>query len=227
MTSRSPSHVRFFWAIGIITASTGCGGSAKLDVEAGMGPHPELPPPSSSIIPTVQVAEAIRWSAGAMPTAAPGTSVNAFASGLDHPRWLHVLPNGDVLVAETNAPPRPEDGKGIKGWFMKRYMKKAGAAVPSANRITLLRDVDGDGVAEVRTTFLRGLNSPFGMALVGNSFYVANADALVRFVYDSGVTEITNPPTKVADLPGGSINHHWTKGLIASADGRKLYVSVG
>ena len=153
--------------------------------------------------------------------------VNAFATDLVHPRWVHVLPNGDVLVAETNAPPRPEDGKGIKGFVMKRVMKRAGAAVPSANRITLLRDADGDGVAETRTAFLEGLNSPFGMVLVGNDLYVANTNAVVRFPYVQGETRITKPGTRVVELPAGPLNHHWTKNVIASRDGSKLYATVG
>jgi glucose/arabinose dehydrogenase len=131
------------------------------------------------------------------------------------------------LVAETNAPPKPEDGKGVKGWFMKQVMSKAGAGVSSANRITLLRDTDGDGVAETRTVFLEGLNSPFGMALVDNNFYVANSDAVVKFPYIDGETRITQPGTKVLDLPAGLINHHWTKNIIASQDGLRLYVTVG
>jgi glucose/arabinose dehydrogenase len=176
-------------------------------MEAGFGPAPQLPPPTSTLIPTVNVAPAKGWPPGGKPTGAQGTIVNAFATGLDHPRWLYVLPNGDVLVAETNAPPKPEDRKGIKGWFMKQYMKKAGAGVPSANRITLLRDADGDGVAETRSIFLEGLNSPFGMALIGNDFYVANTDAVVRFSYVQGATKITVPGTKVLDLPAGPINH--------------------
>jgi len=131
-----------------ITLLAGCGGSAKLPLAAGMGPNPELPEPRTSMIPIVKVAEAVGWTNGATPTAATGLRVNAFATGLVHPRWLYLLPNGDVLVAETNGPPRPEDEpKGIRGWFMKRYFKKAGASVPSPNRITLLRDSDGDGVA--------------------------------------------------------------------------------
>jgi glucose/arabinose dehydrogenase len=153
--------------------------------------------------------------------------VKALASGLDHPRWLHVLPNGDVLVAESNAPPRPEQGKGIKGWIKKWFMTRAGAGVPSANRITLLRDADGDGVAETRTVFLQGLNSPFGMALVGRNLYVANTDAVVRYTYSDGATQITGPGVKVADLPAGPLNHHWTKNVIASRDGSRLYVTVG
>jgi glucose/arabinose dehydrogenase len=205
----------------------GCGTAARLPISAGIGPNPTLPQPSRSLFPTVNVVTAKGWSPQQTPVAAEGTSVTAFARGLDHPRWLHVLPNGDVLVAETNAPPRPEDNKGIKGWFFKRYQKKAGGAVPSANRITLLRDADGDGVAETRSVFLSDLNSPFGMALVGDTLYIANTDALVRVPYYEGQTQLTARPVKVVDLPGGPLNHHWTKGLIASRDGSRLYVSVG
>lgn len=149
----------------------------------------------------------------------------AFARCLDHPRWLYVLPNGDVLVAESNAPPKPEDGKGIKGWLMGLVMKRAGAGVPSANRITLLRDSDGDGVADVRSVLLGGLNSPIGMALVGNDLYIANSDAIVRFPYAAGDTRISARASKVVNLPAGPINHHWTKNLIASPDGSKLYAA--
>ena len=213
--------------LALSAALAGCGGSANLPVSAGMGPAPALPAPEKALIPTVHVAPAVGWRAGTRPRAAAGTAVNAFATGLDHPRWLHVLPNGDVLVAETNAPPRPDDGKGIKGWFMKIFMKRAGGAVPSANRITLLRDADGDGVAEVRSVLLEGLNSPFGMALVGSDLYVANSDGVVRFPYTPGATRITAAGTTVAPMPGGRLNHHWTKNVIASADGSRLYVSVG
>jgi glucose/arabinose dehydrogenase len=205
----------------------GCASSARLPVTAGTGPHPNLPPPEKSLIPLVHVVTAKGWPEGAKPAAAEGTVVAALAQGLDHPRWLYVLPNGDVLVAETNAPPRPEDAKGIKGFFFKLFQKRAGGAVPSANRITLLRDADGDGAAETRSVFLSGLNSPFGMALVGNILYVANSDAVVKFPYTAGATQITASGIKVVDLPGGPINHHWTKNVIASADGSKLYVAVG
>lgn len=204
-----------------------CGSPARLPVSAGIGPQPELPPPQTSLIPLVAIAPAKGWPAGASPTPAAGLAVAAFARGLDHPRWLYVLPNGDVLVAETNGPKRPKNNRGIKGWFTDRFQKKAGSAVKSANRITLLRDADGDGVAELRTTFLSGLSSPFGMVLVGNVLYVANTDALVRFPYATGDTVITAAPVKVADLPAGPINHHWTKNVVASADGSRLYVAVG
>lgn len=205
----------------------GCAEMAKLSYEATTGPQPVLAQPVASPIPTVHLAPAKGWPEGAKPVAAPGLAVAAFATGLAHPRWLYTLPNGDVLVAETSAPPRPEDEKGLKGRLMKAMMKRVGAAVPSANRITLLRDADGDGTVELRTTFLEDLNSPFGMVLVGNDFYVANTDAVVRFPYRDGETRIAAAGTKVADLPGGPLNHHWTKNLIASRDGRRLYATVG
>ena len=213
--------------LAVAILATGCMESARLPVPATMGPDPQLPPPHKTLIPTVHIAPAKGWPAGGKPVAAPGTTVTAFASGLEHPRWIYVLPNGDVLVAETNAPPRPEEGKSIKGRAMKLLTKRAGAAVPSANRITLLRDTDGDGVPDTRTVFLQGLNSPFGMALVGSDLYVANSDAIVRFPYTEGATQITAAPTHVTDLPAGPINHHWTKNIIASRDGTKLYATVG
>jgi glucose/arabinose dehydrogenase len=192
-----------------------------------VGPNPSLPPPEKQLIPTVQVATAKGWPAGVKPTPATEVAVNAFASGLTHPRWIHVLPNGDVLVAETNAPERPDDGKGIKGKVMKKMMGKAGAAVPSANRITLLRDADGDGVAEFRSVLLSNLHSPFGMALIGSDLYVANTDAIVKFPYTTGATQISAAGSKLTDLPGGTLNHHWTKNIIANAAGTKLYATVG
>ncbi len=217
-------------ALGAVLASIGmltaCGDTARLTVAAGTGTQPQLPPPTSSLLPTVKIAPARGWSGGAAPVAAAGTKVVAFADKLDHPRWLHVLPNGDVLVAESNAPRRP-DRKGLRVWVMNKVMARAGAGVPSANRITLLRDADGDGVAEVRSTLLEGLDSPFGMALVGNDLYVANTDGVMRFPYKPGTTQITAKGTWVADLPGGPLNHHWTKNIIASPDGSKLYATVG
>jgi glucose/arabinose dehydrogenase len=211
----------------LLLVIAGCASSARLPVSAGTGPHPTLPAPNKALIPVVHVVTARGWPAGTKPVAAPGTAVAAFASGLTHPRWLCVLPNGDVLVAETNAPVRPQDAKGIKGWFFKHFQKKAGGTVPSPNRITLLRDADGDGVAETRSVFLSGLYSPFGMALVGENLYVADSDAVLRFPYRQGETKITAPGVKIVDLPAGPINHHWTKSLIASPDGTKLYVGVG
>ncbi|MGF6109673.1 PQQ-dependent sugar dehydrogenase [Pseudomonas frederiksbergensis] len=204
-----------------------CGETSSLQVTDGTGPSPKLPEPNKTLIPTVNIAPAIGWPAGAKPTAAAGTQVAAFAENLDHPRWLYVLPNGDVLVAETNAPPKPDDGTGIRGWVMKKVMGRAGAGVPSPNRITLLRDKDHDGVAETRTVFLENLNSPFGMTLVGSDLYVADTDRLLRFHYETGDTAIKSESMKVIDLPGGTLNHHWTKNVIASKDGSKLYVTVG
>jgi glucose/arabinose dehydrogenase len=191
------------------------------------GPTPSIPEPSRSRIATVNVAKVVGWSGRDHPVAIPGTVVNAFARKLDHPRWLYVLPNGDVLVAETNAPDRPEMRTGVRSWLLRMFMREGGAGDPSANRITLLRDADGDGVAEMRSVFAKNLNSPFGMALVGNTLYVANTDAVVSFPYTPGQIEITSSPTKVVALPAGRINHHWTRGLVANADGSKLYVSVG
>jgi len=210
-----------------MTGLSACGNQAPLQVADGTGPTPTLPEPSISLIPTMNIAPAKGWTNGARPTPAPGTVVTQFASGLDHPRWVYGLPNGDVLVAESNAPPKPEDAKGIKGWISKMVMKRAGAVTPSANRITLLRDTKGDGIADQRYVFLSGLNSPIGMALVGNDFYVADTDALLRFHYQEGMTNISTPPEKITDLPAGPINHHWTKNVIASRDGSKLYVTVG
>ena len=214
--------------IAVVYVQLGTGTVPAQDPSIGYGPNPKLPPPDQSLVPVLKAPKAIGWAEGQKPKAANGMQVKAFANGLDHPRWLYVLPNGDVLVAETNAPAnRPDDAKGIKGLIFKLVQKNAGAGVPSANRITLLRDADGDGVAETHTVFISGLNSPFGMVLVGNTFYVANTDSVVSFPYKEGETQITAKPTKITDLPAGTINHHWTKGLIASPDGSKLYVSVG
>ena len=206
---------------------TGCSEGSRLPFDAGVGTNPRLPPAKQELIPTVHLAKARGWPAGATPRAAMGLTVTPFAQGLDHPRWVYVLPNGDVLVAESNAPPKPQDGKGIKGWVTKLVMQYAGAGTPSANRITLLRDADGDGLAETRSVLLEGLHSPFGMALVGERLYIANTDAVVSFPYVAGQLRIDAAPTRLVDLPAGPINHHWTKNVIASPDGQKLYVTVG
>ena len=196
---------------------------ARLPNEAVMGVRPNISEPRQQTFPTIGIADVVGWQNGAKPTPAPGRQVAAFASGLDHPRWLYRLPNGDVLVAETNSPPR--EGGGITGWVMELVMKRAGAAVPSADRITLLRDADGDGVAELKQVFLAGLTSPFGMALVGNPLYVANTDALVRFPYTTGATRITAKPEVVTTLPGGG--NHWARNVVANPAGRTLFVNVG
>ncbi|WP_426152825.1 PQQ-dependent sugar dehydrogenase [Pseudomonas sp. DC3000-4b1] len=211
----------------LATSMAACGESAKLQVSDGTGPSPKLPAPNKTLVPTVNIAPAVGWPVGVTPKAAPGTQVKAFAEGLEHPRWLYVLPNGDVLVAETNSPAKPDDSKGIRGWVAEKVMSRAGAGVQSPNRITLLRDQDGDGVAETRETFLKNLNSPFGMTLVGQDFYVADTDKLLRFKYQPGATHLSGDGETVTDLPAGSLNHHWTKNVIASPDGRKLYVTVG
>lgn len=196
---------------------------ARLTIADVTGARPKITAPRSELLPTVSIAEVAGWPQGGKPTPAAGLRVQPFAAGLDHPRWMLLLPNGDVLVAETNSPPR--EGGGIKGWVMQRLMSKAGAGVPSANRITLLRDADGDGVAESRTPLLTGLNSPFGMVLLGDHLYVANTDALVRFPFRPGQTRITDPAEKVIDLPGGG--NHWARNVVAAPDGSRLYVSVG
>jgi glucose/arabinose dehydrogenase len=192
----------------------------------GYGPHPVLPEPEHTLLPTLNVAPADPWPAGTRPSPAPGLAVAAYARGLAHPRWIYVLPNGDVLVAETNKPPAQAEGGGIRGAVMKYEQKKAGAGVTSPNRITLLRGVGADGAAATRSVFLEGLNSPFGMALVGNDLYIAAADAVLRFPYREGQTSIAAKGVKVMDLPAG-INHHWTKNIVASPDGKRLYISVG
>jgi len=224
---KSESSIRLVAAAAAIVALAACGEVAKLPVAAGTGTNPTLPEPNKTLLPTMNIAPAQGWAEGTKPTPAAGTQVNAFATGLDHPRWLYVLPNGDVLVAETNAPPKPDDAKGIRGWVMNLVMKRAGAGPKSANRITLLRDADGDGVAETRTVFLENLTSPFGMALVGTDLYVANSNGVVRYAYVPGATRIDTPGSNVVDLPAGTINHHWTKNVIASKDGKALYATVG
>jgi glucose/arabinose dehydrogenase len=214
--------------VAAVVALSGCAHAQEAGTpSSSIGPQPALPPPQKQMVPTVNNAPAKGWPDGARPVPARGTQVNAFARDLQHPRWVHVLPNGDVLVAESNAPPPPKDAKkGVKKWVMGKVMKRAGAAVPSPNRITLLRDADGDGTAETRSALLENLNSPFGMALVGERLYVANADGIVRFPFKPGQTKVDAAPEKVTDLPAG-INHHWTKNILASPDGRRLYATVG
>jgi len=197
------------------------------DYAQGFGPNPTLPAPRKSLMPTVNIAPAKPWAQGQKPIAPAGFDVTAFGTGLIHPRWIATLPNGDVLVAESNAPAQHDENAGLKGFVMKKVQKRAGAAVESPDRIMLLRDADGDGVAETRTVFIDKLHSPFGMALVGDDLYVADTDAILRFKYENGATQIATPGEKFIDLPAGDINHHWTKNIIASRDGKKLYVTVG
>ena len=222
------SH-KFILLVGFVALAlplASCGDN-PLPEEAGYGPNPTLPAPKSSWLPTIKVAKAVGWKEGEKPTPLAGGQVTAFATGLQHPRWLYELPNGDVLVAESDAPPKPEEKKGgIRAWVQGLFMQRAGSKTPSANRISLLRDADGDGVAETKSIYLENLTSPFGMALVGDQLYIANADAVVRVPYVAGETKSTAKPVKVADLPAAR-NHHWTKSLVANADGSRLYVGVG
>ena len=225
MRNANSSSARAGAVAGLVAAAcfaTACAGTAKLTEGQVTGPAPTLTPPDRAPVPTINVVNAIGWPDGVVPDTGEGLAVTAFARGLEHPRWIAVLPNGDVLVAETNAPPRPKDKSGLRGWLFGRAQKKAGGAVPSANRITLLRDADGDGVAEVRSAFLTGLSSPFGMTLVDDTLYVANTDAVVKVPYSAGATSSDATPQKVIDLPAGERNHHWTKNVIASPDGRTL-----
>lgn len=199
--------------------------NTSLSIREGMGTNPKLPAPNLEKIPTVSIANAIGWQSNTSPTVNEGLSINAFSTDLDHPRWLYTLPNGDVLVAESNAPAKPNASFSVRGWLMNMFMKKAGAGVKSPDRIILLRDTDKDGVADLKTVFAENLTSPFGMTLIENTLYIANADALVKYEYQTGMTEVDSQYTKVVDLPAG-INHHWTKNVIAREDG-KLLVTVG
>ena len=200
-------------------------GQGSADPFAGFGATPQLPPPKSSLIPTLNARQAVGWPPGAAPVAPAGFTVTRYAGDLTHPRWLLVMPNGDVLVSEASSEPAKD--KGVTAMIANLLQKKAGAIMESPNRITLLRDSDGDGVAEVRSTFAEGLKRPFGMTLTGGKLYVANDDAVVAFPYVDGQTQITGVGEKVFDLPGGPINHHWTKNVVASPDGTKLYATVG
>ena len=206
-----------------------CMQAGSSDPWTGYGPNPPLPKPQSTLIPTVGTPKVVGWAQGAAPVAPKGFTVTRYAEGLDHPRWLYVLPNGDVLVAESASEPSPADksNQGIKGFFQKMLMKKVGSAKPSPNKIFLLRDADGDGVAESRMLFAQGLTRPFGMTLVGHTLYVANDNGVVSFPYADGQTSEMGTGQKVFDLPGPPINHHWTKNVVASRDGTRLYATVG
>ena len=199
---------------------------ARLSEAAVSGTRPNISEPRPEGIPTVSIAEPVGWAANDAPTAAQGMAVQRFADDLDHPRSMLVLPNGDILVAETRGPKM--EGGGITGWIAKKLMTKAGSVGVSANRITLLRDTNGDGKADVKQPFIsQGLNSPYGMALVGDKLYVANTDALISFPYKTGENSITAAPTKIMSLPATAPNMHWTKNIVASPDGKLLYVAIG
>ena len=213
-------------AVMIAIVASACAERSTMPESATIGPTPTLVEPRTSLIPTIAVVTAVGWNEDERPVAATGLQVTPFAR-LEHPRWLHVLPNGDVLVAETNAPERPKDDDGVRGKLFKRFQAKAGGAVPSPNRLSLLRDADGDGVAEGHTAFLTNLNAPFGMALIGAVLYVANTDAVVKVPYETGQTVVDVSPTRVLGLPAGERNHHWTKNIIATPDGERLYIAIG
>ncbi len=223
---QSQFKISLLIVLGSLLLLCACTPKSKIEPHAGYGSNPVLPAPNKELLPTVNIAPAIGWSNNAKPTAGQGLLVKVFANQLQHPRWLYVLPNGDVLVAETNAPSRSKRSFSLSGWVAAKVMKKAGAGVPSPDRIILLRDTNNDGEADKRTIFLEGLHSPFGMALIGETLYVANADAILAFTYHEGDEVINSVGTKLIDLPSG-INHHWTKNIMPSEDGTKLYVTVG
>lgn len=201
--------------------------TATVDFASVVGTRPKLVDPNETLVPTIAVAKAVGWKAGETPTAAAGLAVAPFAEGLDHPRWIYVLPNGDVLVSESNSPPRDEDngGGGVTGFVMNKMMARAGAGVPSPNRIILLRDADGDGKAELKTVLISGLNSPSGMAWADGQLYIGNTDALVRVPFQPGQTKIDAKPVTVAKLPGGY--NHWARNLLLAPDNKSIYVAVG
>ncbi|MCC8395170.1 sorbosone dehydrogenase family protein [Paraburkholderia sp. MMS20-SJTR3] len=214
-------------AVLMVVPLAACAVGPSGPADAGWGASPAIPPAQSSLLPMVNIAPVQGAPDGFTPTAPAGFLVTQFAGGLQHPRWLYTLPNGDVLVAEADAPKEHDEGSGLSGWIRKQVMKRAGAGVPSPDRIVLLRDVNDSGVATTRTVFLQHVHSPFGMALIKNQLYVADTDALLRFDYVTGATEITSPGVKVADLPAGPINHHWTKNIVADRSGKHLYITVG
>ncbi|MEY4501655.1 MAG: hypothetical protein RIS52_1545 [Pseudomonadota bacterium] len=201
---------------------------AQQDIAELQGKTPNLKDMRPQIVPTVKIAEIIGWQGSAAPKAAPGLSVKSFADKLDHPRWMTVLPNGDILVAESTQPERPTSG--LMDWLTRKLMLKANGSAKSANRITLLRDADKDGTAEYRSTLLsaaNGLNSPFGMALMGDTLYIGNTNALLAFPFKVGQTSIAAMGEKIIDLPAGAPNNHWTRNVIAAPNGKSLYVAVG
>ena len=210
-------------AASIMLVTTGCG-PAPIDPQRQVGPDPYLPPIHEYLLPPAHVAKVVGWN-GATPTAAPGLKVLPFATGLANPRSLYVLPNGDVLVVETGGPPGPVSRP--KEVIMNWVEKMVHSRTQPGQRILLFRDTNGDGVPDQKTVFLDHLNSPFGVVLVDDALYVADTDAVVRFPYATGQTQITAPGVKLCDLPGGPINHHWTKSLTASPDGTQLYAGVG
>jgi len=219
--------VRLILVCGALLSLSGCNDGSG-DPKAEIGANPSLPDLRQFLLPPIHIARVVGWKEGEKPAVAPGLKIEALAVGLEHPRSLYVLPNGDILVVESKAPPaapvrRPKEI--VMGW-VESWATSGGNTGPS-NRITLLRDTDGSGVPKTRSVFLDHLNSPFGVALVGNDLYVANTDAIVKYPYTPGDTQMTAPGTVLTPLPGGPIDHHWTKSLVASPDGSLLYVGVG
>ena len=208
-------------AVAALAACTDKGG----DPMKQYGPDPVLPQPSQYLLPPMSVPNAVGWKSGETPTVPAGLKIQAMATGLMHPRIVYPLPNGDILVVESNGPGtepfRPKD------YIQGKIKGRAGAAAKGGNRITLLRDANGDGVPELKTVLIDHLHSPYGVVWVAGTLYVANTDAIIAFPFTPGQTKITAPGVKLADLPAGPINHHWTKSMVASLDGSKLYVGVG
>jgi glucose/arabinose dehydrogenase len=219
--------VRLILVCGALLSLSGCNDGSG-DPKAEIGANPSLPDLRQFLLPPIHIARVVGWKEGEKPAVAPGLKIEALATGLQHPRSLYVLPSGDILVVESKAPPaapvkRPKEI--VMGW-VESWATSGGNTGPS-NRITLLRDTDGSGVPKSRSVFLDHLNSPFGVALVGNDLYVANTDAIVKYPYKPGNTQMTAPGTVLTPLPGGPIDHHWTKSLVASPDGSLLYAGVG
>ncbi|WP_426445640.1 PQQ-dependent sugar dehydrogenase [Siccibacter colletis] len=216
------NYQRALLAAALAAVMSGCDDGATLDPQKQMGPNPELPDSQNFLLPPMQVPEGVAWKEGEMPTVAEGLKIEKIADGLMHPRQVYVLPNNDVLVAESNGGPKPVTRP--KQLIMGVVQKASGKGGPGGNRITLLRNVNGTWE---KHTFIENLNAPFGIQLTGNTLWVANADSLMKFPYEEGQTTISAPGEVVTELPGGPINHHWTKALLASPDGSKLYVGVG
>lgn len=219
-------HIRTFGrlAFGAALLLSACSAGGSPDPLAGFGPEPRLPPPSRSLVPQIGIAKPVGWSGSETPRAPEGFTVTRFAGALAHPRWLLVLPNGDVLVAESSSEKKGKPG--FRDRAANLLMGRAGAIQTSPNRITLLRDADGDGLAELQTPFLENVRRPFGMTLVGTTLYIAQDDGVVSVPYRTGDTRATAAPERVFDLPSGR-NHHWTKNVFASPDGKTLYATVG
>lgn len=215
-------HTKTLLTIAFVALLSGCDEGASIDPQQQTGPDPVLPEAQNFLLPPMQVPEGVPWKEGEMPTVADGLQIEKVADGLEHPRQVYVLPNNDVLVAESNGPPKPVTRP--KQLIMGIVQDASGKGGPGGNRITLLRNVNGTWE---KHNFIENLHSPFGIQLIGDTLWVANADSLVKFPYEEGQTEIRTPPEVVTELPGGPINHHWTKALLASQDGSKLYVGVG